>query len=203
MDILIPTGDAGARAQLDAIVQEYRNRGDVPRLLEEVTRLARVAPIDELVAAAEFYQDLHEVAGPIFEVVVSRHPDHVRALVGLANAFWLTGRGPDVVGDLASRIIALDPANRAGWHMWALTEGTPRGRVQRWQQVVDRFPDDPLAKVNLADNAAGLAGAEDDPVALKTAITTYEVLLQATANTAQRVALQQAIDALRPARKKS
>ncbi|MBI3569420.1 MAG: hypothetical protein HY084_14565 [Gemmatimonadetes bacterium] len=200
MTIPPPAGGQSVRAALDAIVKEYRQRGDVPRLLERVTRLAQESPTGELVAAAEEYRELHEVAGPIFEVVVEREPDHVRALIGLANAYWLTGRGPDVVGALASRAIAADPTNRAGWHLWALTEPTPRGRVTRWQQVVQRFPDDLLAKVNLADNAAALAGAEDDPVALKTAIGTYEALLAVATQPAQRIALEQALDALRAAR---
>jgi len=192
-----PFGIRSVRDRLDEIVQEYRQRGDVPRLLDRVTQLAREAPVDELVAAADAHQEMHEVAGPIFEAVVAREPENVRALIGLANAFWLTGRGPDVVGAIASRAIAVDPGNRAGWHLWALTEPTPRGRTQRWQQVCERFPDDLLAKANLADNAAALAGAEDDPVALKTAVTTYETLLALTKQPAQRIALEQALAALR------
>ncbi len=192
-----PAGERSTRDRLDDIVQEYRQVGDVPRLLDGVMRLARDEPVDALVAAADAHREMHEVAGPIFEGVVARDPHNVRALVGLANAFWLTGRGPDVVGALASRAIAADPSSRAGWHMWALTEPTPRGRVQRWQQVADRFPDDLLARVNLADNAAAVAGADDDPVALKTAIATYEALLAVATQPAQRIALQQALDALR------
>jgi len=195
-----PSGERTVRDRLDEIVQEYRQVGDVPRLLERVTRLAREAPTDTLVPAADAHRELHEVAGPIFEVVVEREPENVRALVGLANAYWLTGRGPDVVGALASRAIAADPASRAGWHLWALTEQTPRGRVRRWQQVTERFPDDLLAKVSLADNAAALAGAEDDPVALMTAITSYESLLAVATQPAQRAALGQALDALRARR---
>jgi hypothetical protein len=140
---------------------------------------------------------MHEVAGPIYEVVVGREPDNAKALVALANAFWLTGRGPDVVGGLASRAIAADPENRAAWHLWALTESAPRQRTQRWQQVVTRFPDDQLAQVNLADNAAALAGAENDPVAMKLAIATYEVLLSRAEQPSQRAALETALKTLR------
>ena len=69
--------------------------------------------------------------------------------------------------------------------------------MQRWHQVATRYPDDKLAQAALADNAASVAGAENDPVAMKLAIATYEVLL-ATATTAQeRAALTTALTTLR------
>jgi len=188
---------AGLRSTVDAIVQEYHQRGDVAHLLAQLASLAVASSTGELTAAAERYREMHEVAGPLYEVVVEREPGNARALVALANAYWLTGRGPDVVGDLASRAIAADPSNRAAWHLWALTEPSPRGRVQRWQQVAARFADDQLARANLADNAAALAGAEDDPVALKLAIATYESLLSAASHPEQVVAVQKALSALR------
>jgi hypothetical protein len=128
---------------------------------------------------------------------VDREPENAHALVLLANMYWLTGRGPDVVADLASRAIAADPTHRGGWHLWALAEASPRQRVQRWQQVVTRFPADQLAQANLADNAAALAGAENDPVALKLAIATYEVLLAKATRAAERAALESALKTLR------
>ena len=124
-------------------------------------------------------------------------PDDARALVALANAYWLAGRGPDVVGDLASRAIAADPSNRAGWHLWALAESDVRQRVTRWQQVAARFPGDDLALANVADNAASLAGAEHDRDALDLAIETYETLLSRAANPEQRNALTTAVNTLR------
>jgi hypothetical protein len=69
--------------------------------------------------------------------------------------------------------------------------------VKRWQQISGRFPDDDLAKANLADNAAALAGAENDPVALKLAIATYESLLASASQPAQRAALENALKTLR------
>jgi hypothetical protein len=105
-----------------------------------------------------------------------------------------------VVGDLAARAIAADPSNRGAWHLWALTEPGPRARIARWEQVVARFPDDDLARANLADNAAALAGAEDDPVALKLAVDTYETLLARSPGPPQRRALEQAIKTLRGGR---
>jgi hypothetical protein len=191
------TKNPSVREALDAIVHDYRHRGDVPRLLDQVAALSATAPTAELLAAADHYREMHEVAGPIYEVIVEREPDNAPALVALANAFWLTGRGPEVVGDLASRAIAADPSNRGAWHLWALSESDQRPRVQRWQQVVTRFPDDQLAQANLADNAASLASAEDDPVAMKLAIATYEVLLLSATHQAQKSALEGALRTLK------
>jgi hypothetical protein len=185
------------REALDAIVDDYRHRGDVPRLLDQVAALSAAAPTAELIAAAAHYREMHEVAGPIYEVIVDREPENAPALVALANAFWLTGRGPEVVGQLASRAIAADPTNRGAWHLWALSEGDQRPRVQRWLQVVTRFPEDQLAQANLADNAASLASAENDPVAMKLAIATYEVLLVSATLPAQKTALEGALRTLK------
>src|SRR6476619_26770 len=114
---------------------------------------------------------------PELERAVAERPDDAKALVALANHYWLIGAGPEAVGDLASRAIASDADNRAAWHLWALTESNPRERVTRWQQVSARFPSDDLAKANLADNAASLAGAEHDYESVDLAIDTYEELL--------------------------
>src|SRR5207253_10364946 len=104
---------------------------------------------DPPTAPAEPYHQIPEVAGPLSEPVVAERPSDARALVILANAYWLTGRGPDVVGELATRAIAADPTNRGAWHLWALSESNPRQRTQRWHQVTKRFPEDQLAKVLL------------------------------------------------------
>ena len=130
---------------------------------------------------------------PGLEQAVAESPDDARKLVALANAYWLTGRGPEAVGELASRAIAADPENRAGWHLWALSEANPRDRLGRWQQVSDRFPQDDLARANVADNAAALAGAEHDYDALDLAIATYEQLLATAEQRDQREALDAAI----------
>src|SRR3954462_5163973 len=97
---------------------------------------------------------------PALERAVAERPDDAKALVALANHYWLIGSGPEPVADLASRAIAVDPDHPAAWHLWALAESDPRQRVARWQQVTQRFPLDLLAKANLADNAASVAGAE-------------------------------------------
>jgi hypothetical protein len=191
------TENQDVRSSLDAVVHEYHQRGDVARLLESLARIAGGASTDALVAAVEPYREMHEVAGPIYEVIVEREPVNARAIVTLANAYWLTGRGPEVVSELASRALVADPSNRAAWHLWALSESAPRVRVQRWQQIATRFPDDDLAKANLADNAAALAGAENDPVALKLAIATYEALLATAAQPAQRAAVETALKTLK------
>ena len=138
---------------------------------------------------------LNEETDPVpgLEQAVAESPNDARKLVALANAYWLTGRGPEAVGDLASRAIAADPDNRAGWHLWALSESNPRDRLSRWQQVSERFPQDDLARANVADNAAALAGAEHDYDALDLAIATYEQLLATAEQRDQREALEAAI----------
>ena len=118
-------------------------------------------------------------------------------MVVLANAYWLSGRGPETVGELASRALSIDPSNRAAWHLWALAESRVRDRVERWQQVTARFPEDQLARAALADNAASLAGAERDPLALDLAIATYQGLLAEATAPAERTALENAIKTLR------
>jgi hypothetical protein len=159
--------------------------------------IAGAATPDALVAAVEPYRDIPEVAGPVYEEIVAAQPSNARALVILANAYWLTGRGPDVVAELASRAIAADATNRGGWHLWALSESDPRQRVVRWQQVVTRFPSDDLARAALADNAASLAGAEHDLEALDLAIETYEHLLASAQSPSQVNAINAALTALR------
>ena len=134
---------------------------------------------------------------PALERAVAERPEDAKALVALANHYWLIGAGPEVVGDLASRAIASDADNRAAWHLWALAESNPRERVARWQQVAKRFPTDDLAKANLADNAASLAGAEHDYEAVDLAIETYEDLLTRAEHADQRGALDKAIKTLK------
>ncbi len=183
--------------RLTSAVESYKADGHMARLLDELAALADAATTDELFEAADAYAAMPEVLGPLMEVVVEREPEHVRALVRLANAYWLTGRGPDVVGALASRAITADPSHRGAWHLWALTETDPRARMNRWLQVTKRFPDDDLARANLADNAASVGTAEDDPVALRLALDTFAELRKTAPHPVQRAALDQAIDALR------
>src|SRR5687767_4128575 len=178
-------------------VRSYREDADASRLFDRLEALAADADADALIAAAEPFRDIPEVAGPLYERIVEQRPHDARALVVLASAYWIHGRGPEVVGELASRAIGADPLNRGAWHLWALTESSPRDRVQRWAQVVARFPDDQLAAANLADNAASLAGAEHDPVALGLAIETYERLLRDASHPQQRAALETALKTLR------
>ena len=141
----------------------------------------------------------HNLSDPVagLEKDVNENPNDATKLVALANAYWLSGRGSEAVGELASRAIAADPDNRAGWHLWALSESDPRQRLGRWQQVSERFPKDDLARANVADNAAALAGAEHDYDALDLAIVTYEQLLSTATEREQREALDAALRSLR------
>lgn len=185
------------RTALGRAVAEYEASGNLGVLMERLHTLRDGATADALVAAVEPWREMPEVAGPIYERIVAEQPNNARALVILANAYWLSGRGPDVVGALADRAIAADPNNRGAWHMWALTESNQRDRTIRWIQVVERFPQDLLAKAALADNAASLASAEMDKEALALAIRTYEQLLAAATSDQQRAALETALNTLR------
>ena len=178
-------------------VEDYRSHANAAQLRARLLELIEGATPDALIVAVEPFREIPEVAGPLYERIVEAQPDNARALVILASAYWLGGRGPEVVGDLASRAIAADPTNRGGWHLWALSESDPRQRLARWRQVTARFPGDHLALANVADNAASLAGAEQDQDALDLAVATYEHLLATTELPDQRVALETALRALR------
>ncbi|HEX6052992.1 MAG TPA: hypothetical protein VFZ21_27180 [Gemmatimonadaceae bacterium] len=193
--MLSPTSNLGA--ELAAAVDEYQLHGDPAQLQTRLRAIATSTTPDALVVAAEPFRNIPEVATPIYEAIVSAQPTNARALVILANAYWLTGRGPDIVGDLANRAIAADATNRGAWHLWALSESDPRQRVARWKQVVTRFPSDDLARAALADNAASLAGAEHDYDALDLAIDMYEQLLTTATTETQRQALTTALTSLR------
>lgn len=187
-----------AREAVAAAVKAYRSDADIAKLLARLDAVCTATDdTGALLAAIEPFRELHEVAGPVYERVVEREPDNARVLVALANAYWLTGRGPDVVGDLASRALAADPTDRAAWHLWALTEPSPRGRMTRWHQVTTRFPDDKLAHAALADNATSVASAENDAVALKLAVGTYEMLLADASGEEEKAALASALGTLR------
>lgn len=183
--------------ELAAIVDDYRVHANISLLRERLQALARSATPDAIVVAAEPYKDEPEIVAPMYEIVLEAQPENARALVILANAYWLVGLGPDVVGELASRAIASDPAHRGAWHLWALAESDPRQRVARWQQVHSRFPADDLALVNVADNAAAVAGAEQDYEMLDIAVAAYESLFARAELPSQRDALDTALRALR------
>ncbi len=189
--------DADHATELANLLSEYARRPDVGWLRERIESLAASVPAGSIAALAEPYRDEPEVMAPLYERVVAAEPQNARAMVILANAYWLQGRGPELVGALANRAIAADPANRGAWHLWALAESDPRLRTQRWEQVASRFPEDSLALAALADNAASVAGAERDHGMLDLAISTYERLLDRSAEAAQRDAVAAALRSLR------
>jgi|SRR5579884_743530 len=178
-------------------VEQYQRAGDLGQLLDALRALAERATPEALKGAAQPYRDMPEVIVPLYERVVAESPNDAQAMVVLANAYWLAGRGPEVVGRLATRAKSIDPANRGAWHLWALAESDLRKRVDRWLEVARRFPSDQLARAALADNATSLASEQDDPVALKLAIETYEGLLAEATQTAQRLALEEVLKKLR------
>jgi hypothetical protein len=185
------------RDNLESAVAKYDNDDNLGAFMDVVRGLAKAANPDELIVEAATYLERHEVIIPIYEHITSVRPNDAKALVALANAYWLTGRGPDVVGELAERARKSDPKNRAAWHLWALSEGDIRKRVARWTSVSEQFPEDQLARAALADNAAGLAGAEHDPLALDLAVKTYEGLWAEASTPTQRRALEETLQTLK------
>jgi hypothetical protein len=194
---MISSSPTDLAAALAAAVSEYRQQNDVGALLDRVKALVREAPSESLTSAAAPYMDLPEVVIPVYERLVEVRPDQAQPMVVLANAYWLTGRGSDLVGELAERARAVDPGNRGAWHLWALSQSDPRARVERWQLVSEQFPADQLARAALADNAASLAGAEHDPLALDLAVRTYEGLWAEASRAEERRALEETIGKLK------
>ena len=186
-----------AAQELASYVDAYHRTGDVGVLFDSLKALAKRTPPELLKAAASEYREMPEVVIPLYERIVADSSDDAQSMVVLANAYWLTGRGPDTVGQLAARAISADASNRGAWHLWALAEPNLRKRVERWLEVTQRFPSDQLARAALADNATSLANDEEDPVVLKLAIATYEGLLAESRHTAQRLAIEQTLKTLK------
>jgi len=193
--MISPPSDAAAA--LAAAVQEYHQQNDVGALLDRVQAIARATEPDLLLEISAPYREHPEVVIPVYERVVAARPTDAQAMVVLANAYWLTGRGADVVGELAGRAIAADAGNRGAWHLWALSESNPRDRMERWRTVTEHFPADQLARAALADNATSLAGAEHDPEALDLAVRTYESLWAEASRAEERQALEETITKLK------
>jgi hypothetical protein len=185
------------RDSIALYVDAYRHTNDVGQLLDDLRAYASGLSAADAKAAAEPFRDMPEVVIPLYEHVTALSPTDAQALVVLANSYWLAGRGPEVVSKLAVRAKEIDPSNRGAWHLWALAEPSLRKRVDRWMEVSRRFPADQLARAALADNATSLANDEEDPVALKIAISTYEGLLAESTQTAQRLALEETLKTLR------
>ena len=193
----MPTPPVDATVELRAIVEDYQRHDNVGALFDRIKALAAAVSPEQLKEACAPYREMPEVVIPVYERVVAARAEDAQAIVILANAYWITGRGPELVGELASRAISADPANRGAWHLWALAESNVRERVARWKQVAERFPADQLARAALADNATSLAGAEHDPLALDLATATYEGLLAESTHPAQRAALEATLKTLR------
>jgi hypothetical protein len=193
----VPNPPKEAASRLAAIVEDYRQHDNLGALFDSLRALASETAPEMLIDASRPYRDIPEVVIPLFESVTERLPGDAQSLVILANAYWLTGRGPETVGRLARKARDLDPENRGAWHLYALSESDPRARMERWREVTVRFPSDQLARAALADNAASVAGAEHDPVALGVAIETYESLLKDAGNSAQKKALRETIETLK------
>jgi hypothetical protein len=184
--------------ELAALLGEHHPERGAAELRDRLERTVRgVSDTVVLIAAASPYLENPDIVAPLYERVVELDPANAHALVVLANAWWLQGRGPSAVGELANRAIAADPGHRGAWHLWALSESDPRRRMKRWQQVSERFPEDDLALAALADNAAAVAGAERDYDMLDLSIAAFERLLERATQPAQREAVGTALRTLR------
>lgn len=193
MESISPAPDLG----LAQIIEEYRVTANIGTLVDRIRALAQRSDPEALALATRPYMNMPEVVIPAYEHIVAERPRDAQAMVVLANAYWLTGRGAEVVGALARRAKEADPRNRGAWHLWALSESDLRARVDRWHDVTGQFPEDQLARAALADNAVSLATSEDDPAALKLAIVTYEGLLAESAHPAHRDALEATLRVLK------
>jgi hypothetical protein len=193
----VPNPPQDPANRLATIVEDYRQHDNLGALFDGLRDLAREVAPEVLKEISRPYRDVPEVVIPIFESVTERLPGDAQSIVVLANAYWLTGRGPETVGRLAQRARDLDSENRGAWHLYALSEPDPRARMERWREVTVKFPSDQLARAALADNAASVAGAEHDPLALDLAVATYESLLEDSKNAEQKRALKETIATLK------
>jgi hypothetical protein len=193
----VPNPPQAPASRLAAIVDEYRQHDNLGALFDSLRALARESTPELLTDISRPYRDIPEVVIPLFESITERSPNDAQSLVVLANAYWLTGRGAETVGRLAQKARELDAENRGAWHLYALSESDPRARMERWREITAKFPSDLLAKAALADNAASVAGAEHDPLALDLAVATYESLLKESDNAEQKKALRETIATLK------
>jgi hypothetical protein len=193
----VPNPQQDPANRLASIVEDYRQHDNLGALFDSLRAFARDTSPELLADISRPFRDVPEVVIPLFESITERLPNDAQAIVVLANAYWLTGRGPETVGRLAQKARELDSENRGAWHLHALSESDPRARMERWREVSIKFPSDQLARAALADNAASVAGAEHDPLALDLAVATYESLLREAKNSEQKRALRETIETLK------
>src|SRR5207253_6145810 len=97
----VPNPQQDAATRIATIVEEYRQHDNLGALFDGLRQLARDESPETLIDVSRPYRDLPEVVIPLFESVTERVPSDAQSLVVLANAYWLTGRGPETVGRLA------------------------------------------------------------------------------------------------------
>src|SRR5690349_6520350 len=102
-------------AELTSYVESYQRSGDLGLLFDQLRALAKRTAPDLLKTASQSFRDMPEVVIPLYEQIVAVSPEDAQAMVVLANAYWLTGRGPQAVGELATRAKTIDPRNRGAW----------------------------------------------------------------------------------------
>ena len=186
------------RIELSSFVESYQQSGDVGLLFDQLKALAKRTAPDALKQAAQPFRDLPEVVIPLYERIVADSPNDAQAMVVLANSYWLTGRGPDAVEQLASRAKAIDRAESRR----LAPLGAGRSRICESASIVGSKSRSAFRATNSRAPRSPTTPrvwrtTKQDPVALKLAIATYEGLLAETKQTAQRLALEETLKKLR------
>src|SRR5689334_11750731 len=89
--------DSSPDRDLAQVVEEYRRTANIGTLVDRVRALASRTDPEKLARVARAYVNMPEVVIPAFEHIVAKCPGDAQAMVVLANAYWLTGRGTEVV----------------------------------------------------------------------------------------------------------
>jgi len=133
---------------------------------------------------------------PSYERIVADRQADAQAMVVLANAYWLTGRGPGPVEALAVRAKEIDPMNR-GACICGRSPNPTCENASSGGSPSPRVPSDQLARAALADNATSLRMTSKIRLRSSSRSPRMRVLLAEAPGTAQRLALEQSLKTLR------
>ena len=143
--------------QLRAAVEAYHRHGNPAALFDMIRHLAETVPADKLKEACVPFIDMPEVVIPVYERVSAALPEDAQAMVVLANAYWLAGRGPEMVGELAARAISADGGNRGAWHLSLSSSSRATPQIETpFHTAVDRCRSDCCQPVRVAVGTAAV-----------------------------------------------